>query len=465
MTNFGLDGLREHKRLAAVVFVGTLLTALALAFAPMAGPARACSHLGEPCNSPPTVTRNNASVTVNEGQTAANTGNYSDLDGDEVTLSKTSGPGTLVQDPGGNVGTWSWSFPTTDGPDQGDTVTITASDGQASRNTTFTLTVNNVAPTVTLQAPTPRGYPLPEQEGYHSYEYPWVVSDPGDDSWTTVGFADCGAGGQIDLFYFGGARGEPGNVRCSWPNGPSSPVVSVRVRDSDGAESNTATRTVNVANANPTATLNAPGSVNEGSPATVRFTGQFDPSANYPGSDMDEGLHYAFDCNGGSLSGATYANSGTNDSTSCTYNDGPDTKTVRARIIDQDSGFTEYTKTISVNNVAPTTTLSAGNPLSVNENSAGSHTYNFSVSDPGNDTWTSVASCGARGTKLSETATSVTCRFPDGPASSDISVTSTDSDNAAGNTATQTVNVANVAPTATFNAPASVNQGANFTST
>ena len=33
--------------------------------------------------------------------------------------------------------------------------------------------------------------------------------------------------------------------------------------------------------------------------------------------------------------------------------DGPATRTVRARIIDKDGGFTEYTTTITVNNVAP----------------------------------------------------------------------------------------------------------------
>ena len=46
-------------------------------------------------------------------------------------------------------GTWSWSLGTTDGPDESQTVTITATDTFGAASTaTFALTVNNVAPTV-----------------------------------------------------------------------------------------------------------------------------------------------------------------------------------------------------------------------------------------------------------------------------------------------------------------------------
>jgi autotransporter-associated beta strand protein len=99
-------------------------------------------------NQPPTVAANNASVTVNEGQTAANTGTYSDPDaGDNVTI--TASVGTVTKT-GTNSGTWSWSFNTVDGPAQSQTVTITANDGNGHVvPTTFGLTVNNVAPSAT----------------------------------------------------------------------------------------------------------------------------------------------------------------------------------------------------------------------------------------------------------------------------------------------------------------------------
>ena len=99
-------------------------------------------------NTPPVVHATNATVTVNEGQTAANTGTVSDADGDAVTLSASVGTVTNNGD-----GTWSWSFGTTDGPDQTQTVTITADDGKATSSTTFGLTVNNVAPTVSISSP------------------------------------------------------------------------------------------------------------------------------------------------------------------------------------------------------------------------------------------------------------------------------------------------------------------------
>ena len=73
------------------------------------------------------------------------------------------------------------------------------------------------------------------------------------------------------------------------------------------------------------------------------------------------------------LVAATYAGSGTGASTSCPFDDGR-TTTVKARIIDKDGGFTEYTTTVTVNNVPPTATLSNNGP--VNEGSAA--TFSFS---------------------------------------------------------------------------------------
>ena len=95
-------------------------------------------------NAPPVLAANNAVVTVNEGQTAANSGTVSDADGDTVTLS--ASVGTVVDN---GAGTWVWSFATTDGPIQSQTVTITGDDGQGGTgSTSFALVVNNVAPTI-----------------------------------------------------------------------------------------------------------------------------------------------------------------------------------------------------------------------------------------------------------------------------------------------------------------------------
>ena len=91
-------------------------------------------------NQPPVIAANNASVTVNEGQTASNTGTVSDPDGDAVTLS--ASVGTVVNN---GDGTWSWSLVTTAPGTQ--TITITANDGKGGvSQTTFDLTVRAPLP-------------------------------------------------------------------------------------------------------------------------------------------------------------------------------------------------------------------------------------------------------------------------------------------------------------------------------
>jgi len=85
-------------------------------------------------------------VTVNEGQTAINTGAFGDPGVDVVSVSADLGTATFT--PSTNDGTWSWSYATTDS-DQSGVVTITATDSDgASTDTTFDLTVNNVAPEI-----------------------------------------------------------------------------------------------------------------------------------------------------------------------------------------------------------------------------------------------------------------------------------------------------------------------------
>ena len=113
--------------------------------------------------------------------------------------------------------------------------------------------------------------------------------------------------------------------------------------------------------------------------------------------------------------------------------------------------------------MAPTVTLAAGNDLSVDEGSQ--HTYNFTVSDPGTDTFTvTTADCGVNGSQVGTTSTtasggSFVCLFPDGPTSSTVSVQVKDSDNVLSNTASQSVSVLNVAPTVDLTGPATTDEG------
>ncbi|HEX7635029.1 MAG TPA: PKD domain-containing protein [Noviherbaspirillum sp.] len=125
-------------------------------------------------------------------------------------------------------------------------------------------------------------------------------------------------------------------------------TVTLKITDAAGNTSSKSFR-IGVINAAPTADLVAGGPINEGSTASVALRNPSDPS----GIDIQAGFHYAFACDGGTLAGATYANSSAAATAACAYADGPSTHMVRARIIDKDDGFTEYMESVVVNNVPP----------------------------------------------------------------------------------------------------------------
>jgi hypothetical protein len=117
------------KTTGAATLIGSNSANFGLAFAP---------------NNPPVLTVDQSNVTVDEGQTAFNSGTVSDPDGDTVALAASIGSVTDNGD-----GTWSWSFTTSDGPAESQTVVITGDDGNGGVTTVdFVLTVNNVAPSV-----------------------------------------------------------------------------------------------------------------------------------------------------------------------------------------------------------------------------------------------------------------------------------------------------------------------------
>jgi hypothetical protein len=105
-------------------------------------------------NQAPLLVADNAVITVNEGTKPTNTGTFSDADGDSVTITASSG--TVTQS-GTSSGTWSWSQPAGDEAAV-ETITLTANDskGLAAAPTTFTVTVEAVAPNVSISSATSR---------------------------------------------------------------------------------------------------------------------------------------------------------------------------------------------------------------------------------------------------------------------------------------------------------------------
>lgn len=126
-------------------------------------------------NVAPEVAADNAAVVVNEADTATNSGTFSDVGDDIVTLSASIG---TITDNGD--GSWSWAWDTLDGPDESQTVTITATDSDgAASDVTFDLTVNNVAPTAVDAR-----FEVVENSDNGTIVGTVLAGDPGDDTLT-----------------------------------------------------------------------------------------------------------------------------------------------------------------------------------------------------------------------------------------------------------------------------------------
>lgn len=224
-------------------------------------------------------------------------------------------------------------------------------------------------------------------------------------------------------------------------------TISVSVKDVDGVEAAPVTFAATIANLGPKGTLGNNGPIGEGSQATISFSGPNDPST----VDTAAGFRYAFSCTNASLAAATYANSQASATTSCAFDDNG-SRIVRARIIDKDNGFNEYSTTVRVDNVAPTVTAAG---VAVYEN--GVATVTGRVSDPGaRDTFVLRVSWGdGRSSQhplaAGSTAYSVSHQYlDDNPTATPadamaVLVAVTDKDDGTGSTSTAVI-VNNVAP-------------------
>jgi hypothetical protein len=389
----------------------------------------------------PVVNRDNASVNVDEGQTAHNTGTWSDANaGDTVTLS--ASVGTVIKSGPNSGGTWSWSYPTTDGPANSQTVTITANDGAGGvSTTTFALTVANVAPTVA----TPVVVPEPSDEGSAATASA-TFSDPGVND----------APFSCTVNYGDGSGALPGVVSGTTCTGPSHTyaddgafMVTVAVTDKDG-DSGSSSSTHQVNNLLPSiSAVTNDGPVNEGSPALISVTAS-DPGVN-------DTLSYEFDCdNDGSYEVGPQAGS----TNACTFGDNG-IYVVNVRVTDDDGAAATGMTSVTVSNVAPT--VAAGADATINEGAT--FNQNGSFTDPGTlDTWTATVDYGDGSGVQPLTLTGQTFALSHTYADNGIytvTVTVTDDDGGPGSDTVQ-VTVNNVAPTVDAGAGATIDEGALF---
>jgi hypothetical protein len=394
-------------------------------------------------NVAPTVTLSAGNdLSVNEGSTHTYSYTISDPGQDTVTSVSTSCSGTGSKVSGSDAftdtsGSFQCSF--ADGPNSS-TVSAAATDSDSDTGAadTQSVTVNNVAPTVTLDGP-------PNVDEGSTQTYTFSVVDPGADTFSvSTGYPQCGTGGN----YVAGSlttNSGGGSFQCSFPDGPATTELRIRVADSDGASDtdSEAVHVVEVGNVNPIVAAPANQTADEGDAHSFALGSFSDPGPDSPWAVLvDWG-------DGTPTTSFTMAAPGSLGSGVHTYADGPATRTVTVTVTDANGGSGTASFQVGVANVAPTVTLSAGNDLSVTEGST--HTYSYTITDSGTDTVSSVtAGCGANGTKSNDTHTddsgSFDCTFPDGPNTSSLSISATDSDGDTGNTDSQDVSVNNVAP-------------------
>jgi hypothetical protein len=266
-----------------------------------------------------------------------------------------------------------------------------------------------------------------------------ATGDEGDTLSTAGSFSDADGDGSLTITKASGdgTIDDNGDGTWSWSLATTDNDSGTVTVEADDGEHALASDSFDwsAENVPPTADLGNNGPVSEGNTATVSFSNQDDPSSD----DTAAGLHYGFDCEGGSLASATYSGSGTNDSTQCTFSDGPATKTVTGVVIDKDGGKNEYSTAVRVDNVKPSigalnltggtgTACIGGNQVSLG----------FSFSDPGvNDNpWAVSVNWGDGSPNTTASATSQGAQGPYshtyGPGTFTVSVSVTDKDGGTG---------------------------------
>ena len=339
-----------------------------------------------------------------------------------------------------------------DGPnDYTVTVKVTDKDGD-SDSKTFSVHVNNVAPTATFTASSPI------DEGSSSTLSFTGASDPSAAD-TIAGFhysfACDGLTASLASTY--ASAGTSATTTCPFADNGSY-TVKGRIFDRDeGSTDYSATVVVN--NVAPTVVAPADQSSNEGTAKSFDLGSFSDPGVN--------DNPWAVDVNWGDASAHTTFDMGTQgtiDAQSHTYADGPNDYTVTVKVTDKDGDSDSKTFSVHVNNVAPTATFTASSPI----DEGSSSTLSFTApSDPSSADTTagfhySFACDGLTASLASTyasagTTSSTTCPFAD---NGSYTVKGRIFDRDEGSTDySATVVVNNVAPTVVAPADQSSNEG------
>src|SRR5205823_4064288 len=179
-----------------------------------------------------------------------------------------------------------------------------------------------------------------------THTYTFTVTDPGQDTFTVnSGYPNCGTGGT----YVAGSlitNAGGGSFDCSFPAGPATTDVAIKVTDSDGASTtdSESVQVVDVANVPPSVTAPANQSSNEGENHSFSLGSFSDPGADSP--------WHVTDAWGDASPVTTFdlTSTGTIPAQSHTYADGPNDRTVTVTV-DDNTDTTSKTFSVHVNNV------------------------------------------------------------------------------------------------------------------
>ena len=301
-----------------------------------------------------------ADDTIDEGDTFTGSGSFTDPGADTWTATVNYGEGAGVQ-PLTLVGQ-TFNLSNLYQQDGTYTVTVCVNDDDTFDCDSLTVTVDNVAPDVSA------GADDTIDEG-DTFTGSGSFTDPGADTWTaTVNYGE-GAGVQPLTLV-----GQTFNLSNLYQQ-DGTYTVTVCVNDDDTFDCDSLTVTVN--NVAPDVSAGADDTIDEGD--TFTGSGSFtDPGADTWTATVNYG-------EGAGVQPLTLVGHTFNLS-NLYQQDGTYTVTV---CVNDDDTFDCDSLTVTVNNVAPTVTLSAANDLSVDEGS--SHTYSFTTTDPGEDTSRSLA--------------------------------------------------------------------------
>ncbi|MBO3705820.1 MAG: hypothetical protein J5X21_05380 [Candidatus Accumulibacter sp.] len=336
------------------------------------------------------------------------------------------------------------------------TVTVTVDDdGFQSDADSFDVTVNNVAPSLSLggNGSTPEGAVYTLALG--------SVVDPGNDSVTShvVHWGD----GNTQTFLPGDLlpNREVQHVYNDGDVSGTSRTITVDLVDEDGTHTSVASKSVTVTNVAPGVPLSGADAVNEGSAYVLNVGAAVDPGVDTP-------TLYRIDWGDGSpttdFTPTNYANLlAAGGDVSHTYADGAASGTPRTivmQVLDEDGAHNAGSKSITVNNVTPAIALT-GN-ASVDEGASYTLTLG-TVSDPGTDAVSSyIVHWGDGSSDTYGSAGNVTHTYADGAATPTITVDLVDEDGthlAAGSLA---LSVLDVAPTANVSGADSVAEGSAY---